>query len=166
MRDPGFFCLSTLIGPIVLRYDAAPFRLKSVDLTPKGNIPVPEPAGSSPLEAVNAICRLILEYFQNVPIAPPWHLLSMDHLTPLEQKVLCETAQIPYGTRKTYKWLAGAIGRPRACRFAGSALGKNPFPLIIPCHRVIRSDGRIGHFGSGPALKKWLLTFETGQNLD
>jgi len=165
MRDSGVFCFSTLIGPLVLRYEAAPFRLQSVDLAPEKKVPAPEPVGSNPLEEVSAIGRLLLTYFQRVPITPPWHLLSMDHLTALQQKVLYETAQIPYGTRKTYKCLAGAIGRPRACRFVGSALGKNPFPLIIPCHRVIRSDGRFGHFGSGPKLKKWLLTFEAGQNL-
>lgn len=164
MRHPGFFCLNSLIGPIGLRYEAAPFRLQSVDLTPKVEMAVPEVDRGSPPEELEGICRLLLAYFQRVPITPPWHLLAIDQLTPLEQKVLYETAQISYGTRKTYKYIAGAIGRPGACRFVGSALGKNPFPLIIPCHRVVRSDGRIGHFRSGPTLKKWLLTFEAGKN--
>jgi len=163
MNNAGFFCLKTPIGPIAIRYEQTPFRLTGIDLRPGGKEAASAPCAKSSVSAVNAVNHMILQYFQGVGIDPPWKILSMDHLTPLQQKVLYETVQIPYGTQKTYKWIAGAIGRPRACRFVGSALGKNPFPLIIPCHRVIRSDGRIGHFGSGPALKKWLIDFESRQ---
>src|SRR4030042_405242 len=55
---------------------------------------------------------------------------------------------------------AQAIGNPRACRAVGGANSRNPLPLLIPCHRVIRKDGALGGFSSGTAIKQWLLNFE------
>ena len=57
--------------------------------------------------------------------------------------------------------MSGAAGNPRAARAVGSILHRNPLPLIVPCHRVIKSDGTLGGFGCGVALKKALLDFET-----
>ncbi len=77
--------------------------------------------------------------------------------------VLRETARIPRGETRTYKQIAEAIGRPRACRAVGTALGKNPFPLKIPCHRVVRSDGKIGGYsGKGGEKAKRLLLENEG----
>lgn len=68
--------------------------------------------------------------------------------------------KIPYGQVRTYGWLAKVAGRPAAARAVGNALAHNPFPLAVPCHRVIRSDGQLGGFGGGIELKKVLLRLE------
>ncbi|MBW1836306.1 MAG: MGMT family protein [Deltaproteobacteria bacterium] len=80
-------------------------------------------------------------------------------LTNLQQSVLVATTKIPYGDLRSYQAIAVTIGRPRAYRSVGSALAKNPFPILIPCHRVIRSDNSIGQFGGG-ALKRKLIELE------
>jgi len=94
---------------------------------------------------------------------PPWEWMDLNGLTRLQQSVLAATAAIPYGKVSTYKKIAEAIERPRACRFVGTTLAKNPYPILIPCHRVIRSDLSIGQFGGGTALKQKLITLEARQ---
>jgi methylated-DNA-[protein]-cysteine S-methyltransferase len=69
-------------------------------------------------------------------------------------------ANIPYGKTRSYHWLAKAVGQPTACRAVGNANGKNPIPIIIPCHRVIRSDGGLGGYTGGPQIKQFLLSLE------
>jgi len=81
-------------------------------------------------------------------------------VTPFQQKVLRRTGAIKWGTVKTYKDIAGEIGSPRAYRAVGNANGKNPAPLIIPCHRVVKSDGSLGGFGGGLSTKAFLLRHE------
>lgn len=68
--------------------------------------------------------------------------------------------EIPYGETVSYGALAAMAGNPRACRAAGSACGKNPLMIVIPCHRVISSDGKIGGFSADINIKKYLLDFE------
>ena len=83
-------------------------------------------------------------------------------LTPFQQTVLKAALKIPYGSVETYGSLARKIGCPRGSRAVGNALAKNPFPLVIPCHRVIRGDGKPGGFSAvgGVVLKKKLLQME------
>jgi methylated-DNA-[protein]-cysteine S-methyltransferase len=85
--------------------------------------------------------------------------------TPFEKKVWSELAKIPYGQTRSYKEIAKAIGHPKAFRAVGNANGKNPLPLIIPCHRVIESNGGLGGFGHGIKVKKQLLDFEKSHAL-
>ncbi len=80
--------------------------------------------------------------------------------TPFQRKVWSELAKIPYGETKSYKEVARAIGHPRAFRAVGNANGANPISIILPCHRVIESDGGLGGYGHGIDLKKQLLDFE------
>ncbi len=70
------------------------------------------------------------------------------------------TRTVPYGETRTYKWLAEQAGSPRAYRAAGSAMANNPFALVVPCHRIIASDGSLGGFGGGLDLKRTLLALE------
>ena len=70
------------------------------------------------------------------------------------------TRRIPYGETRTYAFVAGEIGRPAAARAVGQALGRNPLPILVPCHRVLRSDGGLGGFGGGLEMKKFLLGLE------
>lgn len=81
-------------------------------------------------------------------------------LPPFHRAVLHLTAKIPYGETRTYGWLARRLGRPGAARAAGNALARNPLPIIIPCHRVVRADGAMGAFVLGPGWKKRLLDLE------
>jgi methylated-DNA-[protein]-cysteine S-methyltransferase len=76
------------------------------------------------------------------------------------RSVLAQTARIPYGSYLTYGEVAAEAGNPRAHRAAGSALARNPIPIVIPCHRVLRSGGVIGNYGGGPEMKSELLRLE------
>jgi O-6-methylguanine DNA methyltransferase len=80
--------------------------------------------------------------------------------TEFQRKVWRAIASIPRGETRSYKWLAKKTGRPNAVRAAANACGANPLPIVIPCHRVIASDGTIGGFSSGIALKRKLLKLE------
>jgi methylated-DNA-[protein]-cysteine S-methyltransferase len=75
-------------------------------------------------------------------------------------RVLRATARVPFGVTLTYGEVAARAGSPRAHRAAGSALGSNPIPIVVPCHRVVRSGGQIGNYGGGPEMKRWLLELE------
>jgi len=76
------------------------------------------------------------------------------------RRVLRATSEIPYGGVLSYAEVAADAGSPRAWRAAGNALGANPIPIVIPCHRVLRSGGVLGNYGGGPARKRWLLELE------
>jgi len=76
------------------------------------------------------------------------------------RRVLRATALVPFGEVITYGDAARQAGNPRAFRAAGTALGSNPIPIVVPCHRVIRSGGDIGNYGGGPEMKRFLLELE------
>jgi methylated-DNA-[protein]-cysteine S-methyltransferase len=76
------------------------------------------------------------------------------------RRVLRATSKVPFGQVITYSDAAKRAGSPRAFRAAGSALGSNPIPIVVPCHRVVRSGGEIGNYGGGPEMKRFLLEHE------
>lgn len=80
--------------------------------------------------------------------------------TDFEKKAWLALKEIPYGETRTYKWLAEKIGSPKANRAVGQALGRNPVPIVLPCHRIIESDGKIGGYSSGVDIKRRLLELE------
>lgn len=86
----------------------------------------------------------------------PLHLLG----TPFQQDVWHALAKIPYGTTISYGEMARRIGQPKAVRAVGAANGSNPIPIILPCHRVIGSNGSLTGFGGGLPTKRFLLSFE------
>jgi methylated-DNA-[protein]-cysteine S-methyltransferase len=77
--------------------------------------------------------------------------------------VLTHLLEIPYGVTESYTVVAQSAGNPRAVRAAGSACATNPIPLVVPCHRVVRSDGTYGQYRGGPEAKHLLLTMESGR---
>jgi methylated-DNA-[protein]-cysteine S-methyltransferase len=79
---------------------------------------------------------------------------------PFDMKVWEALQRIPLGETRSYQDIAQAVGKPTGCRAIGGANRRNPIPLLIPCHRVIRKDGGLGGFSSGTAIKEWLLRFE------
>jgi O-6-methylguanine DNA methyltransferase len=86
--------------------------------------------------------------------------LDLFTMTPFQEKVLRETFKIPYGAVKSYKGLAVASGSPKGYRAVGNTMGDNPIPIIIPCHRVLKSDGSLGGYGGGINIKSFLLQLE------
>lgn len=103
--------------------------------------------------------RELDEYFQgrrrsfDVPL--DWQLTRG-----FSERVLRATARIPYGGVSTYRDVAARAGNPRAMRAAGNALGSNPLPIVVPCHRVVRTGGDVGNYGGGPEMKRALLELE------
>lgn len=77
------------------------------------------------------------------------------------QKVWLATAKIPFGQTRPYEWVAKQVGSPKSARAVGQALKNNPFPITIPCHRVIRKDGTLGGFSQGIKKKIELLKKES-----
>jgi methylated-DNA-[protein]-cysteine S-methyltransferase len=106
--------------------------------------------------------KQIIAYFAGKPVRFDASLV-LGNLPPFARKVLDACGKIPSGKTVSYSQLAGMIGKPRASRAVGSALAKNPIPLIIPCHRVIHADGSLGSFSAlgGTSTKKKLLALET-----
>jgi len=86
----------------------------------------------------------------------------MKQLTLFQKKVYTVVKKIPLGEVRTYAWVAKMAGKPAAARAVGNALNKNPFPIIVPCHRVVPKDGSIGEYAFGKDLKKKLLEIEVG----
>lgn len=87
--------------------------------------------------------------------------LDLAQLPDFERSVLLKTLEIPRGEVRPYAWVAAEIGRPLAVRAVGNALARNPVPFVVPCHRVVRSDGRIGQYGAGgPDAKRAVLESE------
>jgi methylated-DNA-[protein]-cysteine S-methyltransferase len=104
--------------------------------------------------------RELEEYFEgkrdHFDLPVDWSLTSPG----FRSRALHAVARIPYGRTKTYAEIAKAAGNPRAFRAAGTACGRNPIPLIVPCHRVVQTGGGIGNYGGGPEMKRALLGLE------
>lgn len=81
-------------------------------------------------------------------------------LTPFQERVLRSTSRIAYGDLATYKTIARTAGNEHASRATGAAVGSNPIPIVVPCHRVIASDGTLGGYGGGLDVKRRLLALE------
>jgi methylated-DNA-[protein]-cysteine S-methyltransferase len=86
--------------------------------------------------------------------------LDLRLLSDFTRRILAATAEIPYGEVSTYKQVASAAGSPRGSRAAGNALGSNPLPIVLPCHRVLHSGGGLGGYTGGLARKRVLLAIE------
>ena len=137
---------------------------------------LPEKSRKAVLEKIKAFCPLsvcsrdrfekeikdISAYFrgENEKFS---FLLDFSSSTNFQIMVWSETAKIPYGKTGTYLFIAEKIGKKNSPRAVGNALGKNPFPVVIPCHRVLRADGKMGGFTAtgGIGLKEKLLKMES-----
>ncbi len=113
--------------------------------------------GRSP--AANRVALQVRRYFsgERVTFRLP---LDLRQATDFQRAVWKATAKIPYGETRSYAWIAKQIGRPKAARAVGQALGANPVPVVIPCHRVISTAGTLGGFSGGLPMKRYLLGME------
>jgi methylated-DNA-[protein]-cysteine S-methyltransferase len=108
---------------------------------------------------LDPVRRELEEYFEGarrdfeIPI--DWTLVG-----PFARRVLRATARIPFGEVSSYAEVAGQAGSPRGHRAAGNALGSNPMPIVVPCHRVLRTGGALGGYGGGIDRKRFLLALE------
>jgi len=166
--------LSTHLGDIVLlwRQDDEPRALVRRVLLPGD----PEHvqlllrtvyAGATPGNdpAIEALTGDMLRYLQGEPLTFDTALLALDDCLPFQRLTLLAEHAIPRGRVSTYGTLAKRIGHPGAARAVGTALARNPFPILIPCHRAVRSDGYLGGFAGGLEMKQALLAME-GVRLD
>ncbi len=112
----------------------------------------PEPDPDPPRQIVDAVMMRLREN-----TAVPWNLTRC---TPFQRAVLEAVAAIPRGETRTYQQIAETVGRPRAARAVGEVMRTNPIPVLIPCHRVVRSGGDIGRYTPDPAIKRRLLELE------
>ena len=114
-------------------------------------------------EILQEAVRQLNEYFSGSRLTfdLPLHLQG----TPFQQQVWSALLQVPYGQTASYKDIAQAIGKPRAVRAVGMANGRNPIPIIVPCHRIIGADGQLVGYSSGLWRKEWLLKHEKAKGL-
>jgi len=105
------------------------------------------------------LARRIKGYFGGDEVSFP-DGLDLSAATPFQRAVWQAARLIPYGETRSYGWLAEKVGRPGAGRAVGQALSKNRLPIIVPCHRVIGSDGSLGGFSGGLGVKERLLRLE------
>ena len=153
------------IGMLWVQKNAAPLILHI--MLPQKDIPITEtisknwPAAlKQSHEKLKKLCLQIQNFLEGSPVSFSLEFIDMTQCYDFQKKVLLETRQIPRGKVSCYGHLADRILAPGAARAVGSALARNPFPLIIPCHRVIKSTGYLGNFRGGSEMKRFLLQME------
>lgn len=148
------YCRLPLVGLTCI--EAASDGLRAVRFLEGEDSLHPDRPGPLVLEAARQLeawlCKRLRDF--DLPLAPLG--------TPFQQEVWQALRAIPYGQTRSYKAVAAAIGRPGACRAVGMANNRNPLNIVVPCHRVIGSDGRLVGYGGGLRLKAALLRLEGG----
>lgn len=148
--------------PVLTAYVESPIGLLEIaagdgGITAVAFVEAPRHAAAAHPLLETAVAQLAA-YFQrrrrafDLPLAPLG--------TPFQQAVWRQLLQIPYGQTASYQAVAAALDRPRAVRAVGAANGQNPLAVVIPCHRVIGSNGRLTGYGGGLWRKEWLLRHE------
>jgi methylated-DNA-[protein]-cysteine S-methyltransferase len=117
------------------------------------------PAGATLKKWRHQVTRALEDYFAGRPV--DFQNLPLDLKgSPFHLRVWQELRKIPPGETISYQEMARRLGNPKAARAVGQTCGKNPIPLIVPCHRVIAANGALGGYSSGLERKKWLLAHE------
>ena len=116
-------------------------------------------------ERFEDLTALLALYFKGEPVTFDGQPIDVDDASPFLQAAWRACRSIPFGETRTYSWLAAQAGSPRAARAAGQCMSRNRLSIIVPCHRVVASDGGLGGFGKGARdldLKQALLDLEAG----
>lgn len=122
---------------------------------------IPEATPSSVF--FEGLIKRLQAYFSGKAVKFPDKLDYAD-ATPFQQRVWEATRKIAYGKTHTYTWIAAQAGKPKAVRAVGQALGQNPLPILVPCHRVTSTGGGLGGFTGGLEVKKYLLKLENNRH--
>jgi methylated-DNA-[protein]-cysteine S-methyltransferase len=158
--SPQFYAhLESPIGTLLLAGDSSGLRQIAF---PHGGRPAqPESEWINDSSHLRETIRQLQAYFKGE--LEDFDLLLAPEGTPFQQKVWSELGKIPYGETISYGELARRIGNPNASRAVGLANGSNPIPIIIPCHRVIGSNGKLTGYGGGLPIKEKLIALERRQ---
>jgi methylated-DNA-[protein]-cysteine S-methyltransferase len=148
--DSFYDTLDSPVGKLFLIFSGK--KLSGIDFKKPADIPR---KGKAP----NLIKDELKEYFERGKDTFDMEIV-LARGTEFDQTVWITLKEIPFGETRTYKWLAERIGKPNASRAVGQALGRNPIPILLPCHRIIESDGSLGGFSGGVDLKRRLLEIE------
>lgn len=152
-----FYCyLETPVGELILAGDEDALRMVEFPVGAVRREPAPDWVHSE--KPFGNALRQLSEYFAGELTS--FKLNLQPGGTAFQLQVFAELQKIPYGTTTSYGEIARRIGRPKAVRAVGAANGRNPIPIIIPCHRVIGSNGSLTGFGGGIAVKEALLRLE------
>ncbi|HET9887469.1 MAG TPA: MGMT family protein [bacterium] len=158
-------------GEIVVHAWSSPQGIAALHLgelpavaTQPGSRPVPGIEIESADEPLADLAKALAAYLQGRPLE--WNgALDVRGVPGFALQVYERTREIPWGKVATYGDIAKSIGKPRAVRAVGTALHRNPFPIVVPCHRVIQKGGKLGGFACGIAMKRRLLALESGQGM-
>ncbi|MCX7556694.1 methylated-DNA--[protein]-cysteine S-methyltransferase [Xanthomonadaceae bacterium JHOS43] len=159
-NDDGIIRCDTPLGVVTLA--ASPLGLRGMWFEGQRHFPELSGAAESvdnPL--LNAAATQLAEYFTGVRRAFDL-ALDLSHGTPAQQHVWKALLAIPYGSTTSYAALATSMGRPTAARSVAAAIGRNPLSIIVPCHRVLGSDGSLTGYAGGLQRKQALLELERG----
>jgi len=157
----GYFPFNSVLGPLLIAYSSAGLTAVWRGTDPEAFIAAYEGRHGRSLRALPAAPPEL-----DTAIARRLHgeratvRFDLRGLSEFERATLEKATEIPRGEIRPYAWIAREIGRPGAVRAVGSALGRNPIPLLIPCHRIVRSDGRVGDYVFGTAEKETILRAE------
>ena len=154
---PFRFSYLTNLGYITVHWVEEP-EFKIVQI----NLPKPEISGSVSTEdeRITSVAHRIGLAVEGKPVFFDFGMFDFDSCSEFQRKVLMAEYAIPLGKISTYGRIAKHIGHPRAARAVGTALATNPFPLVIPCHRAVRTNGYIGFYQGGVNMKRTLLQRE------
>ena len=150
------FCYKSPIGWIDII--AEENRISSASFSEAA--PSSEPTSPPTLPILARTIQLLDIYFAGGPIDFAEISVQLAYGTEFQQQVWKTIREIPYGEVRSYQWIADRIGRPKSARAIGNAVGENPVSILIPCHRVIRSNGALGGYGGGLDRKRQLLALE------
>jgi methylated-DNA-[protein]-cysteine S-methyltransferase len=156
-REPNTFGLLVDSPMGWLRLEATDRGLVAMDWVRPGDVMSPA-ASSSAANILRQASRWLSTYFKqhSPPPLPPLSLAG----TEFQKAVWQCLAALPAGRLTTYGEIAHEVGSPRACRAVGQAVGANPLPIFIPCHRVLAAGGQVGGYSAGLPRKRWLLAHE------
>jgi methylated-DNA-[protein]-cysteine S-methyltransferase len=153
------------VAVIWSRFDGSPrivrVLLSTRELSAEDQVPkiYPDSHASSCAE-IDAVATAIKAFLKGENVVFPLDIVNLKPCPAFQKAVLRAEHQIPWGSVSTYQLIAGHLGKENGARAVGNALANNPFPLIVPCHRAIRSDGHLGGFQGGLDMKRALLRKE------
>ena len=162
--DVAYATVDSPVGPLLVAQTKRGLVRIAYPMMPRDNVLLELAEDISPrvLESaarLDSVRRQLDEYFEGrrsrFDLKVDWRLSHG-----FQRRVLSRTARIPYGEVSTYKTIAAAAGSPRGARAAGNALGANPIPIVVPCHRVLHTGGGLGGYGGGLDRKEFLLNLE------